>query len=1018
LVNADGTALTNGVLATSFNEESSGILNVGVKVGDKLNPTNVQMTLSDVPTGLKVFSVANSIELTASTTDLITGQKSFVFQADQLNQGLRFQVIAGSNLENFSGKLTLQLKSEIQYGSDITKTVTAYPSVFIQPVTDGVTIASTLTRDEDQSWTINQIVNLKDSTETLNSVTIAKNVNLTVRIDGNLVQPTTDGWTLSGNDIDKAILKPVTNYHGPLSLSVTTNTQDYGTVDTSRATALSQTNTLNVTINPVADAPVLSDGVTADKQVQLFASNDRTDLLTAPLINDGRTDTGVYLSIPVNLAAVSKTDAQEGLITILSGTAVSSGTQLQLLGTNGVTQTLSASLVNGNWQISLPSSLASADLVANLLLPKASGYGQRTLTVTAQTQDGTSINTSLTQSSTFTVLSSTPPQPLVALAPQVSSAQLALAATAGLRLTDLVRLPTINESLVLELTGLTVGVLLKVKVATSDGYEYLDVVPDTTSLHTTDGDTLSVVRIAASQMEDAILILPEEVLSGKVNLDLSARAGTIDGPVMNAGQPTGETRYAYSRFVDTSVHLGLPSAEADYLVVQAGSIDSGDGNDTVFLESKGNGSLKGGAGTDTLSLAGLSGGAVIDLNYGKLIATSSATNVQSANSVIRNVDGFEILVGSAASDTFVASESSSAAMTLRGQGGEDYLAGGAGNDLVEGGTGNDTLSGGNGSNTFVLVKGSGQDTVLDFNASKDKIVIAGFGLNFGANNALPSGVRIEKSGNDWVVTVDGSQLILQGMSSVSLTDIQSKLSFDDVQDWSNGDIHASDFLMPVDAQALAISHLARETYLGDTYDFSDLESVLSVIADARFEKAMEVNTSTHLGTITSLGNMGGYKGFGGTSNDDVLIANDQSSVLLGGSGGSDRLVGGSSHDILIAGGKSVQPGGAVHDEMTGGGGADMFVFVKSSTDYNPSTIDPILKTIYDVQIHDFNRAEGDRIVAVGYEDSVDAIKINETVVNNIQSVNFSDSLTVYFDLSFAREFDSNFALRMADFDKI
>jgi Ca2+-binding RTX toxin-like protein len=181
---------------------------------------------------------------------------------------------------------------------------------------------------------------------------------------------------------------------------------------------------------------------------------------------------------------------------------------------------------------------------------------------------------------------------------------------------------------------------------------------------------------------------------------------------------------------------------------------------------------------------------------------------------------------------------------------------------------------------------------------------------------------------------------------------------------------------------------------------------------------MEVNTSTHLGTITSLGNMSGYKGFGGTSNDDVLIANDQSSVLLGGSGGSDRLVGGSSNDVLIAGGKSVQPGGAVHDDMTGGGGADMFVFVKSSTDYNPSTIDSTLKTIYDVQVHDFNRAEGDRIVAVGYEDSVDAIKINETVVNNIQSVNFSDSLTVYFDLSFAREFDSNFALRMADFDKI
>jgi hypothetical protein len=95
----------------------------------------------------------------------------------------------------------------------------------------------------------------------------------------------------------------------------------------------------------------------------------------------------------------------------------------------------------------------------------------------------------------------------------------------------------------------------------------------------------------------------------------------------------------------------------------------------------------------------------------------------------------------------------------------------------------------------------------------------------------------------------------------------------------------------------------------------------------------------------------------------------------------------------------------------------VIVFVKSPTDYNPSTVDSTLKTLYDVQVHDFNRAEGDRIVAVGYGDSVDAVKIDENVVNNTQAVHFSDSLTVYFDLSFAREFDSNFALRMADFDK-
>jgi len=132
LVKADGTALPNGVLSASFNEDSSGILNVGVSVGNKLNPTNVKMTLSGVPAGLKVFSVANNSELIKTSTDSSTGQGSYVFQADQLSQGLRFNVVPGLGLENFAGKLELQLRSEIQYGGGDPKVATAYPSLLIQ----------------------------------------------------------------------------------------------------------------------------------------------------------------------------------------------------------------------------------------------------------------------------------------------------------------------------------------------------------------------------------------------------------------------------------------------------------------------------------------------------------------------------------------------------------------------------------------------------------------------------------------------------------------------------------------------------------------------------------------------------------------------------------------------------------------------------------------------------------------------------------------------------------------------
>ena len=227
--------------------------------------------------------------------------------------------------------------------------------------------------------------------------------------------------------------------------------------------------------------------------------------------------------------------------------------------------------------------------------------------------------------------------------------------------------------------------------------------------------------------------------------------------------------------------------------------------------------------------------------------------------------------------------------------------------------------------------------------------------------------------------------------------------------------------MPVDTQALAITKLARETYFGDKYEFSDLDSLLSVIADARFERSLEVNIFTHLGKVNSL-DMKDYKGFAGTQNDDILAGNDQGAVLFGGSGGSDVLIGGGASDILVAGAKTLLDESRVTDDLTGGGGADMFVFMKSNQSYvepDPLNVDSTLKNIYEVNVLDFNRAEGDRIIAVGYGDDVNAIKIdNIDAASNSQAVHFSDSLTVYFDLSFAREFDSNFSLRMADFDKV
>lgn len=1021
IVKSNGTALVDGKLSLSFNEGTSGILDVGVSVGSKLNPAAATVTLSGVPTGIKVYSVASNTELSAVAVDATTNK--FVLNAAALSQGLRLVVpsTASAALVDFSGKVDLSLSTSVVYGG-VTKTTVTPTSLVIQPVTDGLSFTTSIARAEDQTWSVSDLLGKKDSSETLSSVTIAQNANLTVWVSSTQLSPANGPWVLTGSDIANAVMKPVANYHGPLNLGLTTVSQDAGTADTTVAAALTQNASVAVNLSAVADTPVVAGN--AESQVQLFSSNARTNLLTEAVINDGRVDTGANLNLAIRLAAVTSADPQETLTTVLTGSAIGSGVSLQFTSAAGGAQSLSSTFVGGKWQISVPSAYTTVALDAMLVIPKAAGYGARDLTVTAQTVDGTSVNATVVDTDSFTILSTIPPQPLVGVLPEVKGAELSLASTLGLKLTDLVRVPMLNESVVLELVGLTPGVLVKV------GSTVLNAVSP--ALSTVDGAALTTIRLTAAQLETARVVLPADVVNGSTVLSFSARSGSSDGYVVDpvTGLATSEVRYVYSRLVDANVHLNTTTAGDDHVVVQDASVDVGAGDDTVVVDGKGSGALVGGQGTDTLSLSGLQDGALVDLNFGKMIALASDAAVQSSGAAVRAVSGFEVLVGSEAADTLVSNGESTVAMTLRGRGGDDILVGGAGNDLIEGGSGSDELTGGAGVDTFVLAKGSGPDTVIDFNLTQDKIVLAGFGLNFGVGNSLPAAVHLAASTDgDWVVTVDdatsgvsGAQLLLKGSAAASQADIIARLSFDDTHDWTNGDVHASDFQMPIDAQTLAVSSFAREVYLGDNYDFSDLGSMLSVIADARFEKALAVNLNTHVGTVNDLDDMSGYKGFAGTAYDDVLVGNDQSSVLLGGTGGSDLLVGGAARDILVAGAKTLAAGMHITDELTGGGGADMFVFAKSASNYDApeaSDVNQTLHKIYEVNVTDFNREEGDRIVAVGYGDSVDAIKIDNVDANsNSQAVHFSDSLTVYFDLSFAREFDSNFSLRMADFDKI
>jgi Ca2+-binding RTX toxin-like protein len=193
---------------------------------------------------------------------------------------------------------------------------------------------------------------------------------------------------------------------------------------------------------------------------------------------------------------------------------------------------------------------------------------------------------------------------------------------------------------------------------------------------------------------------------------------TTTTPTTTTTAPTTSTGTSVSAPVETSTTAG----QTLYGTWDWGKLVGGSGNDTFMSKTTGD-TLIGGAGDDTYNLIGSSKTLVVE-------AAGGGTDTVISKGDYTLGDNVENLTLAPATDNWGGTGNSlnnviignAGGNFLLGMAGNDTIDGGAGNDYIYGGTGNDRLTGGLGKDTFRFDKGSGQDTVTDFNKSQHDVI--------------------------------------------------------------------------------------------------------------------------------------------------------------------------------------------------------------------------------------------------------------------------------------------------------
>ncbi|MFM2275239.1 MAG: hypothetical protein RL211_1111, partial [Pseudomonadota bacterium] len=273
----------------------------------------------------------------------------------------------------------------------------------------------------------------------------------------------------------------------------------------------------------------------------------------------------------------------------------------------------------------------------------------------------------------------------------------------------------------------------------------------------------------------------------------------------------------------------------------------------------------------------------------------SATNVYNPVQEVRFADGTSwtaqelarrALLGTASNDVL---RGLVGADLILGAGGADTLYGGAGNDTLDGGAGNDYMQGDAGADVYRFSRGSGQDTISNYETVVRGTVKPLDTIEFGADIA-PNDIVVTRNWyGDLTLTITGTTDALvvrsyfqnDGATSFAVDQIK----FTDNTVWTVADVKA---------RAL-VANEAGSTLIG-------------------FESADLITGAVGNDVIYA---RGGNDTVDGNDGDDGLYGEVGNDLLRGGAG-RDYLVGGDGSDTL--------DGGADDDQLSGGEGADTYRF--------------------------------------------------------------------------------------------